>query len=325
MTKVITRLRVSAAVALCAVLCACGGDGSPDAPDATDRLRVFVSVLPQAYIVERVGGDLVEVNALVQPWQSAETYEVTPRQMDALSRAQLYFRAGMPFENALLRKIASTCPQLRVVDTREGVALLADTGCAHGDDHADHADHDDHDDHASHADHNHGHMHGDWDPHIWMDPKRVKTQAATVAAALSEAFPEARATFAANLAALERDLDAAHERIAALLSPFHGRRIYVYHPAYAYFADAFGLEQVSVEFEGKEPGPRRVQQIVDGMKAEGARVIFVQPQFSRQMVESVAQQTGAAIVELDPLSKDLIATMDRIAKEIVRSLGDARQ
>ncbi len=303
-------LRLSAIMALCAALCACGGDGPRDAPDATGRLRVFVSVLPQAYIVERVGGDLVEVSALVQPGQSEETYEVTPRQMDALSRAQLYFRVGMPFENALLPKIARTCPHLRVVDTREGVALLADTGCAHGDDH---------------DDHDHGHVHGDWDPHIWMDPKRVKTQAATVAAALSEMLSEARATFAENLAALEQDLDAAHERIAALLAPFRGRRIYVYHPAFAYFADAFGFEQVSVEFEGKEPGPKRVQQIVDGMKAEGARTIFVQPQFSRQTAAAVAQQTGAAIVELDPLSKDLIATLDHIARETVRSLGDARQ
>jgi len=303
-------VRLSAAVALCAVLCACGGNGLRDASDATDRLRVFVSVLPQAYIVERVGGDLVEVSALVQPGQSEETYEVTPRQMDALSRAQLYFRVGMPFENALLPKIARTCPNLRVVDTREGVALLADTGCAQGDDH---------------DDHDHGHAHGDWDPHIWMDPKRVKTQAATVAAALSEALPDARATFAAHLAALERDLDAAHERMATLLAPFHGRRIYVYHPAFAYFADAFGLEQVSVEFEGKEPGTRRVQQIVDAMKAEGARTIFVQPQFSRQTAAAVAQQTGAAIVELDPLSKDLIATLDHIARETVRSLGDACQ
>ncbi len=297
-------------IALCLVLCACGGDGAQDASDGSGRLRVFVSVLPQAYIVERVGSDLVEVSALVQRGQSAETYEVTPRQMDALSRAQFFFRVGMPFENALLPKIARTCPNLRVVDTREGVALLADTGCAHGDDH---------------EDHEHGHTHGDWDPHIWMDPKRVKTQAATVAEALSQALPGAREIFAANLAALEQDLDAAHERIAALLAPFHGRRIYVYHPAFAYFADAFGLEQVSVEFEGKEPGPRRIQQIVDAMKTEGARTIFVQPQFSRQTAAAIAQESGAAIVELDPLSKDLLATLEHIAREIARSLGDASQ
>lgn len=287
----------------------CGGSGR-EAADSPDTLRVFVSVLPQAYLVERIGGELVTVNALVQPGQSEETYEVTPRQMDALSRAQVFFRVGMPFENALLPKIARSCPGLRVVDMRDGVPLLADAGCGH--------------DHA-HGDHGHAHAHGDWDPHIWMDPMRVKIQVETVASVLTEALPEARESFAANLAALERDLDAAHTQIAAILEPYRGRRIFVYHPAFAYLTDAYGLEQVSVEFEGKEPGPKRVQQLVDAMKAEGARAIFVQPQFSRQTAAAIAQETGAAIVELDPLSKDLVAALTHIAGEFARSFGDATQ
>lgn len=298
-----------AAAAFVFALYGCGGSGR-EAADLPDTLRVFVSVLPQAYLAERIGGDLVTVHALVQPGQSAETYEVTPRQMDALSRAQLFFQVGMPFENALLPKIARSCPKLRVVDTRDGVPLLADAGCGH--------------DHA-HGDHGHAHAHGDWDPHIWMDPMRVKIQAGTMAAALTEALPEARETFAANLAALERDLDAAHTQIAAILEAHRGRRIFVYHPAFAYLTDAYGLEQVSVEFEGKEPGPKRVQQLVDAMKAEGARAIFVQPQFSRQTAAAIAQETGAAIVELDPLSKDLVAALTHIAGEFARSFGDAKQ
>lgn len=283
------------------------GDGAADSPS---KVRVIVSIVPQVYFAQRVGGNLVEVEPIAPPNYSPETYQVTPRQMDAMGRADIFFRIGMPFEEQLSARLSATFPKLRIVDTREGVSMLAMAA------HPDHGDHD----MEEGGDHDHGHHHGDEDPHIWLDPMRVKLQARVMADALKERFPAQAEVFARNLEAFNREMDDLHREITEILAPVRGRAFYVFHPAFGYFADAFGLEQRAIESEGKSPGPRRLYEIIDEIKGAGVKAIFEQPQFKAAELTAVAEETGVNIILLDGLAGDYSANMKRMALDLAAHL-----
>jgi len=254
-------------------------------------IRVLVTLAPQADFVKRIAGDQAVAEVLVPPGQSHETYEVTPKQMERIGQSRAFFRVGLSIETGLLPKLESVCPGLRAVDMREGLQLLPM-----------------------------GPDGGGMDPHIWLDPVRVKIQAAAMATALSAIRPEQAPLFQANLKKFQQDLDAVTAEIQSLLTPVQGRTMYVYHPAYGYFADRFGLRQEAVEQEGKDPGLRHVQAVAESMRKEGARVLFVQPQFSSKTSEAVAAETGARVVALDPLPRDYIKDIRTMAQTILEGL-----
>ncbi len=286
------------------------------------RLHVFVSILPQAYFVERVGGDRVVTDVLVGPGQSPATYCPSPRQMAALERADVYFTIGVPFEQTLMRKIRASLPELRVVDSRRGVTLRWMAPA----DHHDHAEpgagtsaHGD--EQASGGGASSGPA-GTPDPHVWLDPQRVKIIAQNMCEALCSLDPAGATTYRRNLAAFQGDLDLLTARIRALLAPFRGRAFYVFHPAYGYFADAFGLRQVAVEVEGKRPSPRRLERLIEQARADRVRVVVVQPQFATGTAEVIAREIGGEVVPIDPLARDYVKNLDAMAAKIAQALGE---
>lgn len=283
------------------------GDKAADSPQ---KVKAIVSIVPQVYFVQRVGGDLVEVEPIAPPNYSPETYQVTPRQMDAMGRADIFFRIGMPFEEQLASRLLATFPKLCIVDTREGVPMLAMVA------HPDHGDHET----EEGGDHDHDHHHGDEDPHIWLDPMRVKLQARVMAEALKERLPGQAEIFERNLEAFNREMDDLHREITEILAPVRDRVFYVFHPAFGYFADAFGLEQRAIESEGKSPGPRRLYEIMDEIKGAGAKALFEQPQFKTVELTAVAEETGVDIVLLDGLAGDYSANMKRMALDLAAHL-----
>ncbi len=361
------------------------GCGDKPAAPADGPMSVYVTIPPQAYFVERVGGEHVSVGVLIGPGQSPHTFEPTARQMAAVSAARVYFAIGAPFERRVLQRLGEASPDVRIVNTAEGVprrtmepVLSLDAGAATarsadrgatsdehaghehaghehaGHDHAadehggrghaaaDHAaddpagqgrDNDDHagrgranDDHAGqgHAsdDHaGHGHAAGEPDPHVWLSPKLVKLQARRICEALREAAPRHAAAFDENLRRFEADLDAVDAEIAGMLAPYRGRAVLVFHPAYGYFTDAYGLRQVSIEIEGKAPGPRQLAELVTAARARGVRVIFIQPQISAQQAEAVAGEIGARVVTIDPMERDFLNNLRRMAEAIAAALA----
>jgi zinc transport system substrate-binding protein len=284
-----------AGTALLLALCSCGRSGTPR---GEGKIEVFVSIPPQAYFVERIGGEHVGVGVMVRPGQDPHTFDPTPRQMADLSRAQAYFSIGMPFETRILQKIASTNKDLRVFDTTEGVALRPSED---GDEHE--------------------HGEGGMDPHTWLDPRLAKLEAANICAGLKALDPANAPAYEANLRAVEADLDALDATIAAALAPLKGKPFMVYHAAFGYFADAYGLVQVPVAMEGKEPTARQLADLIERAKQEHVRVIFVQPQFPKGTAQSVAEEIGGVVVPMDPLAKDYIANLEDVADKIQRALG----
>jgi zinc transport system substrate-binding protein len=149
----------------------------------------------------------------------------------------------------------------------------------------------------------------------------LKTQARTVAEALIEADPDNADAYRANLAALVKRIDAAHQRVAEQLAPHAGETLFVYHPAFGYFAEAYGLHQEAVEIEGKEPSPRELQRLVGEAKSDGVRVVFVQPQFDQRSARVVADAIGGTVKPLDPLAHDVIANVETMAVTVAEAFS----
>jgi zinc transport system substrate-binding protein len=278
--------------------------GSPDIPPSQGPV-VYVSILPEAQFVERVGAGRVSVEVLVQPGQNPHSFEPTPRQMAALSEADVYFRIGVEFENTLIPRIGSTMHKLALVDLREGIRMREIEPDTSGLD----------------TEHQQEPAHGGLDPHIWMDPRNVAVMAVTIRDALIRLDPDGRQAYEEGCRSYTAELEALHARIAHALAPLAGRTLFVYHPAFGYFADAYRLEQVAVEIRGAEPSARQLAQLIDAARDKGVRVLFVQPQFSRVGADAVARAINGAVVPIDALARDYAGNLERIAAAVEGALG----
>lgn len=278
---------------------------TPDAPrdmaetraDTSAEISVSVSIPPEAFFVERIAGDHASVQVLVEPGQSPATYEPTPAQMATLENADVFFRIGVPFEDTLMERISASMPDLNVVDLREGIDLQPVSG--------------------SDGEHSHGRM----DPHTWLDPGNAAIQARTIAKELARIDPERAGSYDTNLEALLSDIEAVNHEIQEMLAPLKGSRMFVFHPAFGYFTRAYGLEQVAIEIEGREPAPRELQRIIERAEAEDVRAIFVQPQFSNASARAIAAEVDATIVRLDPLARDYLQNLREMARKVRDNLG----
>lgn len=277
--------------------------GETPARDDSTSLLTYVSILPQAGVVRRIGGRHVRVEVLVGPGQSHHSYEPTPRQIAGLAEARVYFRIGVPLERALADRIAASFKNLRVVDTTEGMTFR-EGACS--------------------GDHDHDHdaqEHGGRDPHVWLSPKLVAIEARNVTKALCEIDPAHAAEYQDNLTAFEAELASLDQRLAKLLLPFRGREFFVFHPAFGYFGDAYGLRQAAVEEDGKEPTGRQLTALIDRARRAGARSIFVQPQFPTSGAKAVAAAIGAEVVYLDPMAEDTVKNLDETGTRLVAGFG----
>ena len=159
------------------------------------------------------------------------------------------------------------------------------------------------------------------DPHIWLGPNELRVMAANVAEGLAAELPE----YAADLRAISRSLSTRLTRwmhvFKTRLDPYKGKAVFVFHPAFGYFTDAYGLRQNSVEMQGKDPTPKQIQEVIEEARAENARVLFVQPQYDKKSAEAVAQAIGGAVVSADPLAKDVLKNLDDLAVKTEQALA----
>ncbi len=270
---------------------------SEPSSDTKKKIKIFVSIPPQAYFVERVGGERVDVSVLVGPGYSPATYEPTPRQMAELGKAKVFFRIGVPFENVWMMRISRANPHMNVIDTRRDIELRPMK--------------------AHHRKETKQYQHdpkGMKDPHIWLSPRLVKVQAQNICHALIFEDPAQRAFYQDNLRAFHHDLDRLDTEIKETLENLKTRKFMAFHPAWGYFARDYGLEQIPIEVEGKEPSARALADLIKRAKQEGIKVVFVQAQFSTKNAETVARAIGARIVRIDPLAKDYLKNIRKIAE-----------
>jgi len=212
--------------------------------------------------------------------------------MAALDSADVYFRIGVSFEETLMERITGSMPQLNVIDLRRGIDLQpvsGDTGA---------------------------HAHGRMDPHTWLSPELAAVQARTIHEELVRLDADGAATYSANLEELVSDLEEVDREVRETLRPFAGREMFVFHPAFGYFARAYDLVQVPIEIEGKEPAPRELESLIELARERRFGTIFVQPEFSDASARAIAVEVGAEIVRLDPLARDYITNLREMANNM---------
>lgn len=257
---------------------------------ASAKVPVFVSIVPQKYFVKKIGGDLVDISIMVQPGASPATYEPKPKQMVALSIAKIYFAIGVPFEKAWLKKISAANPKMLVVHTEAGIEKRPMKAHHHpeGEEHHEGEDH-----------------HGIKDPHVWLSTPLVKILARNILQGLLEVDPVHSSDYEANYKKFIVELDDLDAEIRGIFAgKGNGMEFMVFHPAWGYFADVYGLHQVPIEIEGKDPKPAQLKHLIEHAKEHGIKVIFVQPQFSIQSAETIANAIGGEVVFANPLALD---------------------
>jgi zinc transport system substrate-binding protein len=294
---------------------------------ANEKLLAFVSIAPQKYFVQQIGKDLVNVQVMVPPGADPHTYEPKPRQMVAISKARLYFAVGIEFEAANLNKIVSTNPRIKVVHTEQGIKKIPMAAHHHHDENGEHDKKDEQQvegaqsepyEESDHGDDHH--EHDGLDPHIWLSPPMVKIQARTILSALQGIDPAHRAVYEANYGDFVARIDQMDAELKTIFAGKQGLQFMVFHPAWGYFAKAYGLTQIPVEIEGKDPKPAQLKELIQHARKEGIKVIFVQPQFTRKSAELVAKEIGGQVAFADPLAVDWLANLRNVADKFKAAL-----
>lgn len=266
---------------------------------------VTVSILPQKYFVEKITGDHFNVNVMIPPGASPVTYEPSPKQMKELSASGVYFRIGhIEFEKSWMKKLKNIHPDMEVVDLSVNANLIEpDT------------------DHHNHSHDDHHHHHG-IDPHIWTSPKEVKNQVELIYRYFSDNYPDLKNEFTVNFNSFQKEIDSLDNYIESKLNPYKGKKFLIFHPALSYLARDYGLKQISIEIDGKEPTPLNMQEIISVAKSEKIKIVFVQKQFSTHNAEVIAREINGSVVQIDPLSYNWSESIKQIIDKIIQSYSN---
>jgi zinc transport system substrate-binding protein len=255
--------------------------------------KVLVSIAPYKYFVEKIAGDTVKVHLIVPAGASAHTYEPTPRQMLESTQADAWFYVGEGFENKVRTSLQSYNPRMQFFDMRANVNLISYNDkhqrCCH-------------------------HHDSSYDLHYWLSPKEAQAQIQTIADALAKLYPENADLYKKNYKTLSEELIQLDHEIKSILSQPHNPVIMVSHPAYAYFCRDYDCKQLSIEFEGKDPTPSQLTQILTDAKKHKIKTIFVQVQYSSKGAKLIADRIGAKVVNLDPYSENYRNSLLEIAQ-----------
>ncbi|MCS0638191.1 metal ABC transporter substrate-binding protein [Streptomyces sp. LP05-1] len=322
------------AVALSLVtLTACSGSsGGADTSDG--RLDVVASFYPMQFLAERIGGEHVRVDTLTKPGVEPHDLELKPRQVGALSDADLIL-----YLKGLQPAVDDAIAQAGVKNTVDAASLTAlekhgtETGGHEHGEHSDepgHADEGDQD--GAHEGHDHAHEgEGGTDPHIWLDPVKYTEVAKGVGSAMAKADPEHAADYRKNTDALVKQLTALNGRYQQGLKNTATRTFITTHAAFGYLAERYGLEQegISGVDPESEPSPARIKQLQTIAREDKVGTVFFETLASDKTAKTLARDTGLRTDVLDPLEgitdrsrgTDYLTVMDANLTALRKALG----
>jgi zinc transport system substrate-binding protein len=258
--------------------------GNTENTKSNRKIIVAVTIVPEETFVKAVCGDLVEIVTLVPPGSSPENYEPTPIIMEKFEKADLYFSIGVQTEDAYI--LPNVSSGTKVITLRDEVAKV----------YPDRTFED-----------------GERDPHIWLSPKRVKVIIESIVREMSVLDPENAGIFRQNADAYLLELDALDSYIRAALEGVSNRTFIVYHPAFGYLADDYGLTMFALEEEGKESTAKHLQEMIDLAKSQNIKAIFYQEEIDSSQSEAFAEELGGKTIKLSPLSGDYINNLKKMA------------
>lgn len=248
--------------------------------EGEDKINIFVSIPPQKFLVERIGGNRVNVITMLKPGHSPETYDPSPGQMAMLSRAKIYFLMGVPFESKWKKKFSLQNSSMRMINTRQNCRNLAN------------------------------------DLHTWTSPANAILIAEQFKNSLLDEDPQGAEIYESNYRKLAKELEDLDAEIFEKLKVRRTDYIIVSHDAWACYAGRYGLKQLTLESRGREKGPRGIAELVNKARDEGIHVLFIQKQHPTGPAYTLAKELDAKIIIIDPLAENYIENLRRVTAKI---------
>ncbi len=264
---------------------------------ANETVKVATTILPIKNFVEKVGGDKVEAFSLIPPGGNPHTYEPTPGQMKKFSEVDLFVKLSMhfEFEETWIPKLEKLNKKVKTVNSSRNITPIPMIE-------------------GGHHDHHDHHDHGQWDPHTWVSIKNAMVIASTIKDALVDHDPANADYYRENAQNFLIELDDLHQEIKQSLNDKKQRAIFIYHPAWGYFAHDYGLEQVVIEQHGKEPSAKDLARFVKQANDRGIKAIFTSPEFSDKSAKVIASEIGGRVVSIDHLGENFVSNMREAGK-----------
>ncbi|TCO74958.1 metal ABC transporter solute-binding protein, Zn/Mn family [Marinisporobacter balticus] len=282
------RLRKIALIGLSFILFFVFVGCSEETVNIDEKLKVAVSIVPEETFVKAVGGDLVEVVTMIPPGNSPANYAPSPREMQMLSKALLYFSIGVPTEKSnIIHKLADINRDIQLVALEEEVGKVY-KACEFSK--------------------------GNRDPHIWLSPKRVKVMIETIQNKLAQVDPKNKAIYEENAKNYIEKLDKLDKDIKSSIKDLPYKSFLVYHPSFGYFAEDYGLKMVSIEKEGKEANIEDIKTIIAYAKKEKIKVVFYQAEIDSKQSNVIAEEIGGKTKAIAPLAPNYIENLENMAK-----------
>lgn len=288
-------------------------------PEVQDGNIIIASIIPLAEFAGKVGGEKIDVFEMIPPGANPHTYEPTPGQLEKVNKAVMYLAvgSGIDFEIVWLDKIIAVNEDMVLVDCSEGIELIEISGNTETKN----------SDNAGKAgswivsdgpeDDNEGNRK---DPHVWLSPKNAAIMVENIYLGLSAIDPDNEDYFYNNKVSFLNELEMLDRKIREILQEKTRRKILVFHPGWSYFAREYGLEQIVVEEDGKEPSPRDMASLIEQAKESGIKVIFASPEFSLKSSEVIADEIGGKVVLISPLARDYVNNLINIANAFEESM-----
>ena len=287
MGEVMINNKVAILILLLVVPLLCGCVSQDEVPSG--KMRVAATIAPLGEFVEIVGGDKVVITVIVPPGAEPHTFEPTPSQMSDVAKADLYVMNGAGLE-FWMNKVLEVNKKMAIVDSSKGVALLQESG-------------------------------GEMDPHIWISLRNAGLQVNNICSGLVQVDPTNKDYYTKNRDNYLQKLQSLDEELSRSFVSTKSKIFIVHHPAWAYFARDYGLKEVPLMENEKEPGPKYLGEVVDLAKKNNIITIFVEPEYNPKAAEVIAREMNASIISLDPLGKNYLENMARAGREIAKSLA----
>lgn len=268
-------------------------------PTGVDTDIITVSIAPFKYFIDEIAGEDFKVNIIVPSGANPHNYEPYPEQINNLRRSKAYISNGfLGFEKAWLSRFYEINKSMIKVSPGDNIDLISSGHRQEGD-------------HAEGA-----------DPHYWVSPKCALDIASSVKDLLCTLNPDKREKYESNYDALCSKILKADNLADSLFSGATGRSFMIYHPNLGYLARDYGLNEIAVEFEGKEPPPSKFRELIDLARSKNIKTIFVQKEYDIRHASTIAREIDASITVIDPLSEDWLAATMGIITELHKSFTE---
>ncbi len=268
-------------------------------PSGMGKEIITVSIAPIKYFIEEIAGDDFKVNIMVPPGSNPHIYEPYPEQISRLERSEAYISNGfLGFEETWLDRFYEINKTMIKLSLGDKIVPI-----------------------ASGVQHEGGHTEGA-DPHYWVSPKCAMIMASSIKDLLCGLNPVKKNEYESNYDKLLSKITEADSLAGSLFQGTAGKSFMIYHPNLGYLARDYDLVEIPVEFEGKEPPPSRLKELIDLARTENIKTIFVQKEFDSRNAKAIAHEIGATIKVIDPLSEEWLTTTMEIITELHKSFTE---